>query len=238
MATLVSLGGQRDILVLDAARLLLQPDMPPTAPLTLTLTPRSLAIVDAVEAEHAAAFADAVVGLAAPTSGRVLFLGRDWSSFEPDTANAMRGRIGRLVGDGAWIDYLSVMDNILLPQLHHTTRREAPLKNDAARLSRLFGLPGIPLARPSSLSEDDLHRAALVRAFLGRPELVVLERATQRLYPEIMEPLINAIRVARDRGAAVLWLSLDPRVWGDPSLPATQRLRLLGGRFVEGHRAA
>ena len=34
--------------------------------------------------------------------------------------------------------------------------------------------------------------------------------------------------VARDRGAAVLWLSLDPRVWGDSSLPATQRLRLLG----------
>ncbi|MBL8702354.1 MAG: organic solvent ABC transporter ATP-binding protein [Alphaproteobacteria bacterium] len=238
MPALVSIAGQPDVLAFDAARLRLEPDMPPTAPMTLSLAPRSLAIVDAVDPVRAACFADLAVGLAAPEDGQVRFLGRDWAALDPDTANAMRGRIGRLVGDGAWIDYLSVLDNILLPQLHHTTRREEPIKNDAARLARLFGLPGIPLAHPSSLDEDDLHRAALVRAFLGRPQLVVLERATQRLYPEIMEPLINAIRYARDRGAAVLWLSLDQRIWGDPSLPATARLRLIGGRLVEGYRAA
>lgn len=227
-----------EILALDAARLLLEPDMPPTAPLTLVLPARSFAIVDAGDALRAARLADAAVGLLAPASGRVRFLGNDWQSLDPDTSNAMRGRIGRLVGDGAWIDDLTVLENVLLPQLHHTSRREAALKNDAALLARQFGLPGVPLAHPSALDEDDLHRAALVRAFLGRPQLIVLERATQRLYPEIMEPLINAIRRARDRGAAVLWLTLDQRIWSDLSLPASMRLRLIGGRFVAGQRAA
>jgi len=238
MAEFVSLGGRSEILAFDAATLALEPDMPPTLPLSLALPARSLTILDTVGPARAARFADLACGLAEPTSGRVRFLGRDWRGLDADSANAMRGRIGRLVGDGAWIDYLSVLDNILLPQLHHTERREEALKNDAAMLARAFGLPGVPLARPSALDDDDLHRAALVRAFLGRPQLIILERATQRLYPEIMEPLVNAIRAARDRGAAVLWLALEREVWGDASLPATMRLRLVGGRLVEGHRAA
>ncbi len=238
MAAQVTPTTAREMLAFDAASLVLDPGMPPTRPLSLGLNAGDLVLIDATDGDRVAAFADAAVGLTPPMTGRVRFLGRDWSELDADSSNAMRGRIGRLVGHGGWIDYLSVSENILLGQLHHTNRRETLLMDDAARVSRRFGLPGIPLARPSDLDEGDLQRAGLVRAFIGRPQLILLERPTQFVYPEIMEPLINAIRAARDRGAAVLWLTLDPHVWRDASVPATRRYRLIGGELIEGQRAS
>ena len=64
----------------------------------------------------------AISGLLAPTSGIVAFHDRDWQSLEPDQANALRGRIGIVFRNDSWIPYWSVMDNMMLPHLHHTHR--------------------------------------------------------------------------------------------------------------------
>jgi hypothetical protein len=52
------------------------------------------------------------------------------------------------------------------------------------------------------------------------------------LVVELMAPLINAIRGARDRGAAVLWFMHENRLWFEPSVPATGRVRLRGREIV------
>lgn len=236
MATLATLSVARELLGFEAARLVLDPGLPPTQPLTLSLSPGDLVLVDTMDVSRAAAFADAAVGLVDPGAGRVSFLGRDWSALAPDAANAMRGQIGRLVAEGGWIEHLGMLENVLMPQLHHTNRRRQLLMNDAARLSREFGLPGVPLARPSMIPESDRLRAGLVRAFLGRPRLIVLEHVAQLAEGDMMERLVNVVRAARDRGAAVLWLTLDSRVWRDSSLPVTRRLRIIGDEIYEGMR--
>ncbi len=227
------------VLRLKAAQLPIEAGGGVTRPIGFRLRPGELAVVDAGDAARAAAFADACVGLVPPNSGRVRFLGADWSRVGGETAAALRGRIGRLVGsDGAWIAALDMIENVLLPQLHHTTRPLGELRDEAARLARRFGLPGLPTGRPQDLSATDLQRAGCVRAFLGGPRLVILERASEGIYPDILEPLVNAIRAARDRGAAVLWLSVDPRIWTDASLPATARYRFTGGGLIATGRAA
>jgi phospholipid/cholesterol/gamma-HCH transport system ATP-binding protein len=236
MATLASLTASAVTLAFEEARLELDTGLPPTRPLTLQIAAGDFVLVDTMEAGRAAAFADAASGLTPPASGRIRFAGRDWARQSPDAANAMRGQIGRFVAAGAWIDHLSTMENVLLPQLHHTERRRELLMNDAARLARHFGLPGLPLARPAQVAEPDRRRAALVRAFLGRPRLVVIEHQPQLAESDLLEPFVNALRAARDRGAAVLWLTLDPRVWRDASLPVTRRLRIIGDDIYEGIR--
>jgi phospholipid/cholesterol/gamma-HCH transport system ATP-binding protein len=92
----------------------------------------------------------------------------------------------------------------------------------------------VPLDRPGACAHADLGRAALVRAFLGRPRLVILEHQAHLAEPEHLEPLVNAVRTVRDRGGAVLWLTLDPRAWGDVTLPVTRRLRIIGAEIQEG----
>jgi phospholipid/cholesterol/gamma-HCH transport system ATP-binding protein len=156
----------------------------------------------------------------------VRFLGRDWSAMPWDYAAALRGRIGRVFRSGGWIGSVDVATNILLPQLHHTRDDPSGLRERAVALSCAFGLPGLPLVRPLELVASDLARAACVRAFLGDPELILLESPVQGRFITLIAPLLNALAAARDRGAAAIWFTRSDVVWRDPSFPVTHRLRL------------
>jgi phospholipid/cholesterol/gamma-HCH transport system ATP-binding protein len=204
----------------------------------LALGAGDLVLVQPGDDQHERALADVACGLLVPARGAVRFLGRAWPELPADQANALRGRIGRLVLRGAWLPYLSLLDNVLLAQLHHTRRPYSELCAEAARWAAWFGLPGVPMGRPDETSPAVLLRAGCIRAFLGRPVLIVLESAGDALREELVAPLINAMRTARDRGAAVLWFCRNHELLEDPTLPATRRLRFLGDKLVplEGPR--
>jgi phospholipid/cholesterol/gamma-HCH transport system ATP-binding protein len=198
----------------------------------LTVGRGELVLIDPGDDLHERVLADGACGLVSPTSGAVRFLGRDWTEMPPDQANALRGRIGHVFRFGEWVPYLSMEDNVLLAPLHHTGRPRAEIREEAARLAVQFGLPGLPVRLPSELSSRDRRRAAYIRAFLGTPELIVIESPRMGLVVELMAPLINAIRRARDRDAAVLWFMHENRLWFEPSLPATGRVCLRGREIV------
>jgi hypothetical protein len=71
-----------------------------------------------------------------------------------------------------------------------------------------------------------------VRAFLGAPSLIIIESLAGDLGDGLLAPLINAMRIARDRDAAVLWFAQEAELYEDPSLPATRRLRLQSDAIV------
>lgn len=199
---------------------------------SLRLPHGSFALIDAEDQGQAAAFSDLCSGLIEPTAGAVRFMGQDWGALPHDYANAMRGRIGRVFADDAWVPHLSMMDNILLQQRHHTGRAEEELRTETQALARVFDLPGIPLSRAEDVNPFDRARAALVRAFVGQPLLVLLEHPLQGRYLDLVEPLVNVIGKARRRGAAVPWLTLTPAIWAMQCLPMTHRFHLGEGRLV------
>jgi phospholipid/cholesterol/gamma-HCH transport system ATP-binding protein len=212
------------LLELDAAALAEPATLPP---MTLRLAAGELALIDAQETDLAAAFADLAAGLLPAASGTVRCLGSDWAELTRDAASALRARIGRVFGDGGWIAHLDVATNIVLPSLHHTRLSEEALRGRAAELAMQFGLPGLPLSRPSQLPPDDLARAACVRALLAEPRLLLLESPLQRGGAiELARPLLDASARLRRGGAAVVWLTRTPAIWNDRSIPAAQRLRL------------
>jgi phospholipid/cholesterol/gamma-HCH transport system ATP-binding protein len=198
----------------------------------LTLGAGDLVLVHPGDEEHEQLLADVVCGLVAPARGTVRFLDRAWSEAPADQANALRGRIGHVLRRGAWIPHLSLLDNVLLPQLHHTRRPYAAVRAEAARWAAWFGLAGLPTGRPRDVPPAILQRAACIRAFLGAPSLIVVESQPGGLGDGLLAPLVNAMRAARDRGAAVLWFVQDAGLYEDRSLPATGRLRLLGDALV------
>jgi hypothetical protein len=63
-----------------------------------------------------------------------------------------------------------------------------------------------------------------------------LESPAREVIVEILDPVINAIRAARDRDAAVIWFMLDTRLWFEASLPATRRYVAQGNVLVEETR--
>ena len=185
-----------------------------------------LALVDARHSLRPAWLADLCCGLLPLSGGSVRFLGHDWSAMPQDYAAALRGRIGRVFQSGNWIDFMDVATNILLSQLHHTRDDPIDLRERAVALSCAFGLPGLPLVRPGDLAASDLARAACVRAFLGDPELILLESPVQGRFNSLIAPVLDALAAARDRGAAAIWFTRSDLVWHDLSFPATHRLRL------------
>ena len=180
--------------------------------------------------------ADACAGLIRPQWGTVQFLGKTWSALPPDTENALRGRIGRVFTKGNWISHLTLLENILLPQLHHTRRSTEELCKEAGQLAEGFGLPGVPAGFPGMFQQTDLRIAACVRAFLGRLSLILLEDPTAEGHPEMVPHLVNAIRNARGSGTAVIWMITQEKIWRDQSIPRTGRYRLAGGKLMEVSR--
>jgi phospholipid/cholesterol/gamma-HCH transport system ATP-binding protein len=207
--------------------------LPPT-PLDLRVMAEDSVLIEARDPSQTAEFADLCCGLTPLRSGAARFLGHDWANTPHDLASALRGRIGQASVTNAWVSFLSVDANILLQQLHHTRAPAAVLRDKAAELSRDFGLPGIPLARPDELTFDDLVRAACVRAFLGAPTLIILNSPELEQAGDVRLALLNAISAARDRKAAALWLTSSDLVWNDPSIPSTKRLRLTEHGLVPG----
>jgi phospholipid/cholesterol/gamma-HCH transport system ATP-binding protein len=200
---------------------------------SLNVCSGELFLIRLARLEQTATFADACAGIIEPISGKVYFLGRNWPKLPPDQANALRGRIGRVFRTANWINHLSLMENILLSQLHHTRRSIRRLRDEAGELAQQFGLPGLPLGLPGDYTTADLRRAACVRAFLGQPLLILLEEPTSGIYAEIISALMAAVRAARERGAAVIWLTQKSLIWRDPTLPVSQRYRLVAGKLME-----
>ena len=183
--------------------------------------------------DQIASFADACSGILNPLSGSILFLGKDWRTLSPDVANAHRGRIGQVFTKGNWIRNLRVTENILIQQLYHSHNSRARLLEQAGNLAESFGLPGLPGGLPGDFTAADLQRAACVRAFLGQPLLLLLQEPTRGLEQDTLAPLIQAIRDARYRGAAVLWLTKDKKIWNDATIPATHRYYLVARNLME-----
>jgi phospholipid/cholesterol/gamma-HCH transport system ATP-binding protein len=192
----------------------------------LLIQPGELVLVDARDAMLASGFADLCCGLELPDQGMVRFLGHDWSSQPREMADALRGLIGRVLSDPGWLPFLDAATNILLPQLHHTRVALDVLLARASGLADEFGLPGLPGGPMARLAPEDLTRAGFVRAFLGRPKLVVLESPVQGLFGDMISPLLRRISEVHDRGGAAIWLTRSRLVWDDRLFPASQRVRL------------
>ncbi len=194
--------------------------------LNLTLSAGDLALIDARDTALAASFADLCCGLHRPAQGKVRFLQRDWSQQPPEIADALRGLIGRVLGTPGWLPFLDAAANILLRQVHHTRTTLETLSAEAAELAARFDLPGLPTGPIAQLSEADRTRAGFVRAFVGRPKLVILESPVKGLHVDMIAPLLNQIGEVRSSGGAAIWLTRSRRVWDDTVFPATHRLRL------------
>ncbi len=198
----------------------------PNVPLDLELMPGDCALIETFDPARTTALADLCSGMMAPRQGEIRFMGYDWASLDSERAAALRGRIGRIHQKGAWISMFGTHVNIMLAQLHHTREPEPAIAQSAIELARQFGLPGLPLVKPDRLSEGDLLRAGCVRAFLGEPQLLLLESAITPDRPELTAPLLDLLSRALHRGAAAVCFTRDAPFWAAQRFPVTHRLLL------------
>lgn len=198
----------------------------PNVPLDLLLMPGECALIETPDPERGTALAELCSGMAALRRGEARFMGYDWAGLDRERAAALRGRIGRIHQRGAWISMFGTHVNIMLAQLHHTREPEPAIAQAAIELAQQFGLPGLPLVKPDRLSEGDLLRAGCVRAFLGEPQLLLLESTITPERTELTGPLLDLLSRALHRGAAAVCFTRDAPFWTAQRFPVTHRLLL------------
>ena len=106
--------------------------------------------------------------------------------------------IGFVFQDFELLDYLNVLDNILHPfRITKALQLNKTIKQRAAVLADEMGMGDKLNRRPNDLSQGERQRAAICRALLPQPKLILADEATGNLDPEnktlILDLLFNAV---------------------------------------------
>ena len=154
------------------------------------------------------------LGLVRPDSGSVYVFGRDISRLEEHELFEIRSRIGMLFQESALFDSMSIEDNVAYPLLNQKSI-QCPADEVHSRVSQAleFVELGRTLAKfPSELSGGMRRRAAIARAVVTEPPLVLYDSPTAGLDPITAQTIITLILRLRD-------------VYGVTALMATHRLQ-------------
>ncbi|HKA13862.1 MAG TPA: ATP-binding cassette domain-containing protein [Myxococcota bacterium] len=122
-------------------------------------------------------------GLARPQRGVVAVAGVEVSRLPERELYEVRHRIGMLFQHGALLDSMSVFDNVALPLREHTDLTAKDIASEVERRLAAVGLAGTGAMFPRELSGGMLRRAALARAIVADPEIVLCDEPFSGLDP-------------------------------------------------------
>lgn len=177
---------------------------------------------------------DLAAGLLEPERGSVRFNGTDWNAMSADAASAARGTIGRVFERAGWVSNLDLDENITLPQRYHARRSMPDTLAEARMIADELQLGEIPPGRPARLDRAQLLRWQWVRALMGKPALLVLERPVRDLPPDAARPFFDAVqRRVEQHGLAVLWLTDAHEPLDASTLRPTRKYAMQEGRLRE-----
>lgn len=122
-------------------------------------------------------------GIEPPTSGAVTLEGRNpYTLSEKELAEFRNRSVGFLFQDHCLLPQCSVLENVLIPTL--VSRDGEDYRKRARELLEQVGLAGRSGHRPGELSGGEKQRAALARAVIRRPRLLLCDEPTGNLDEE------------------------------------------------------
>ncbi len=176
-----------------------------------------------------------VAGIDVPTSGEVWVDGRELSKLsDDDLTRHRRDRIGVIYQFFNLLPTLSVRENVALPALL-AGRPEKETLVRADRLIEEVGLTARGRARPATLSGGEMQRAAVARALILEPPLVLADEPTGNLDTRAGQAVLEALQaLTRARGTAVLLVTHSP----EAAALADRIVSLRDGALVSDARRA
>jgi ABC-type lipoprotein export system ATPase subunit len=168
-----------------------------------------------------------------PTRGSILLEGQDPAALDDANLTRLRRtRIGFVFQFFNLLPTLSVQENIALPLLL-AGRPAGPTLAEAARLAGRVGLEARLSHRPSQLSGGEMQRAAIARAVIHRPALLVADEPTGNLDSANGATILDLlVELQRETGVALLLATHAE----DVAAVADRIVRMRDGRIERDER--
>lgn len=125
-----------------------------------------------------------------PSSGYVQLFGRDTRGLTPDEVAALRRRLGIVRQEPDFLPHLTLAENILLP-VRLSRRSVKASMQDLNDLLSWVDLSEVAGSFPSEVSGGELSRAALARAIITDPDIIVADEPTGNLDADMATRLIQ-----------------------------------------------
>lgn len=153
-----------------------------------------------------------IAGITVPGRGTVEVDGVAVSGLDDGRRRAFRiTRVGFVFQDFELLEYLDVIDNILHPfRITQALKLDAEVRRQAVDLADTMGIADKLKRLPGELSQGEKQRAAICRALLPGPSLILADEATGNLDPtnksRILDLLFHSVE---RRGATLLAVTHD-----------------------------
>ena len=199
--------------------------------LSLRLAPGSFHFLTGPSGSGKTTFLKLCYGELVATAGSVAIFGQDAARLDRDTIAQTRQRIGVVHQDCEFLDHLPIRENIALPLT--VAGRDGP--GQEANLTELIAWVGLSAraeASPPQLSGGERQRAALARAIIMDPDLILADEPTGNVDWEMSLRLLQLLCELNRMGKTVLIATHDMALIRAAKAQVQARvLRLAGGRI-------
>ena len=157
-------------------------------------------------------FLHLIAGILVPNAGDIRVRDRTISALGDAARREFRlARIGMIFQEFELIEYLTVLDNILLPyRLTNFLTLTSDVRKRSAELAQRVGLAGKLHRRPARLSHGERQRVAICRGLITEPNLVLADEPTGNLDPENKHRIVELLRTyAEEHQIAMLMVTHD-----------------------------
>lgn len=156
-----------------------------------------------------------VSGMDRPTSGEIIFDGKDISKLsESELADIRLNKMGFIFQQMYMLKNLSILDNIMLPAIQSKKSNETrqQIEERAMKLMKKLGIEDVADNDINEVSGGQLQRACICRSLINNPDIIFADEPTGALNRTSSTEVMDELVKINNDGATLMMVTHDAKV--------------------------
>jgi putative ABC transport system ATP-binding protein len=191
----------------------------------LTLAPGQVAVLKGPSGSGKTTLLGIIGCMARPTAGRLRIRGREVTRLpERFLSRIRRDVFGFVFQSYNLVTGVSVLENVMLPS-YPTAVPHQQVRKRARFLLETFEILSKAHEPVQSLSGGEQQRAAIARALINDPEIVIADEPTAHLDTDLARQFLEIVTRLKNQGRTVMMGSHDPVLFNSPVVDRVIEMR-------------